>query len=879
VTASRAATPPQHRNLFLAAIAVLTLACASAFILIGNHAPILEFQPPIFAVALIFALAVVAELHPFRIQFGDGVHQFNAHEVAQVVGIFILTPRTLLITQFLATAIGCLFFRRQAFLKAIFNSLLSPAALSALLFIAIRFSLKGITIQSWLGLLIGVIVSQLISGLSVVVMLRRLGTDWNSLEVARSTITITITSLCVATLTWTLIVIAHMAPEALLPSAILMLCSVPFFGRALRIVRRANSYERLLRFSKAIVGSDKQSESLDNVLEMMRSHLGGNELRVVVHAHHDDDHVTLIRRTRWKYEESIVPLEQAGYLWEICDRTETGVITDVTPETSGPAELWLADATTAQIIKTTNVESTAMWGLVSPEVKAEEDTSDEAINLKFPAMAEQVFTWMNLQRHIQESEYLATHDALTGLSNRELFRQQLQLSIDNSIDHGTSCGVLLIDLDSFKLVNDAWGHAMGDRFLVHVARQISLAVPEGSPMGRLSGDEFVVALPHCTPEALIEIGRRVSVAVARPFATGAGATIEIDSSLGMALAPEDASDASRLLHLADSAMYSLKGGGTTDRVTRYNEQRDSRTERRAEVKQAIEHALATDAIRVMYQPLLSLTNGRQLVKFEALARMAPNGNELSPAEFVPVAETTGLIHQLTARVLDITCRQLKEWSEYDVAIAVNLSVHNLVDLGFVEHIRSLIGAHEIDSSRLVFEVTESMLMRDPAVAISTLNQLRALGISISIDDFGTGHSSMQYLSTLPVDEVKIDRSFVNRATRDLAIAEVRRDQSVLEGLIDLCKRLDLVATVEGLETEQAVEMVSCFGAELGQGYILSRPITGFQANYMVMNEGLRLASGQSTYFARRRSQRNGQPVLPVLDQQTDVNVQLATHGA
>jgi diguanylate cyclase (GGDEF)-like protein len=782
------------------------------------------------SVATVLALAVLAEIRSYSVSFGNSRQLFIPYEVPWVIGMAVMAPRTLIVTQLAASFVSSLILRRTP-IRAAFNVTLNPLAAAVTLELAMLVGgTPNGSLRSWIGIAVGVVVAQLVTNLCISIAIRLSGESIDTNQLFRSLLVADLISLTLATLTWTLTAIAFDTPAVLLPTALLLAGFLPLVGRAMRIVRKANSYERLLKFTRAVVAPEDESDQLASIMTMMRSHISAQLIVAYFREHRTDDDVRVLRVDASGFSEERVSLGEAGAIWAKHHDEPVGVVTldgaecDLFTDAIGAAKR-------IEIVNSTNAESTVVWVAVDPAADSDAKR-DDPNQMQFAAMAEQVFTWLALQRHIRDSEHLATHDALTGLPNRDVFREALQEAIDGAKVEGGQCGLLLLDVDGFKLVNDSWGHATGDRLLVHIAQIVKPVLPHGAVLARLSGDEFAAAIPGVDEQRLLSIAEAVRLAVATPFMPLDGVAIETLSSIGLAIGPDDADTADRLLHLADSAMYSVKASGSPERVLRYEEGRDGHTERKARIKLDIEHALASNGIEVVFQPIYSLTDHR-LIKFEALARMSPNGKFLSPSEFIPVAEATGQIHQLTARVLDLACARLRSWNDTDVAMSVNLSVHNLVDRNFAQSLARVLARHGLAGERLVCEVTESMLMKDTATAIKTLEQLREMGITVSIDDFGTGHSSMQYLATLPVDEVKIDRSFVVRAMDHANASGAQRDTNLLEAVIELCRKLGFTVTVEGLEDSDAVAMVTAMGAHLGQGYVFSRPMSVAQADELV----------------------------------------------
>lgn len=810
--------------------------------LLWGAIPVRESPAPLLSGAVIvFVLAVAAEIRPVRVKFGDAAYGLIPYELAHVVGLFLLPPRTLVLAQLAASTAVRLVKVRRSPAKSFFNTALAAFSAAVMALTATLASPMDGSLRSWLAIVLGIAATQVLSNGIVIWLVSRYGQEVVRSEMARSVALAVIMSAVLGTATWTVLVVGTTSPRLLLPTALIVVAMLPLVRGAVNVVHRANGYERLLRFTTAVVGPD-DGRQLQGIVSMMRAHLGADAIQLAFREHPGDRHATVVVCTDQSYDERNVPIAEIGTLWAL--QHDGSAPLRVGPGNPGMRPL-LGASSHADIVVTRNVESMCVWACIGGDDPSERESSGNQPTVKFPAMAEQVFTWLALQRHIQESEYLATHDPLTGLANRELLREAIQGAIDQAVAKNTSCAALILDLDYFKLVNDSWGHAIGDLLLVHVARAVEQVLPPGTSIGRLSGDEFVVLLRDCDEPTAMALAAEIGQAVRTPFCPADGVAIEAVASIGVALAPADTTDASRLMHLADSAMYYVKQSGATDRLVRYEAGRDARVERRAELKKAVECALAADAVRIVYQPLYDLETGH-LVKFEALARMSPDGVEVAPSDFIPVAEATGLIHQLTARILDMAGEQLRQWAEFDVQIAVNLSVHNLMDRNFAASVSQLLRRCGVPPDRLICEVTESTVMRDPDLAIATLEQIRALGVAVSIDDFGTGHSSMQYLATLPVDEVKIDRSFVARAARPPVPGKPRRDLNVLEGLISLCRRLGLTVTVEGLETMEHVELVRGLGAQVGQGFVLARPMPVAEATVLLHERAQRRAVSRST---------------------------------
>ena len=415
-------------------------------------------------------------------------------------------------------------------------------------------------------------------------------------------------------------------------------------------------------------------------------------------------------------------------------------------------------------------------------------------------------------------EHQALHDALTGLPNRTLFRDRIEHAMDTAGRGDRSAAVMLIDLDHFKEINDTLGHHAGDRLLQQVARRLSESLREGDTVARLGGDEFGVLLPALERpgDASVVAGTLLS-RLREPFSIE-GLTLEVDGSIGIASAPEHGTGVEQLIQRADIAMYAAKEGGRG--YVLFEPQLDTYSPRRLSLAGALRTAIADGQIVLFFQPKAELATGR-IVGVEALARWQhPQLGIVGPAEFVPIAEQTGLIGPLTSHVLDAALRQVREWSDggEQLSVAVNLSARSFLDAQLAVEIPRLLDRHDVDASALELEITESMLMLDPARAKLTLDRLSAIGLSLQVDDFGTGYSSLANLKRLPVDGIKIDKSFVIDMPHDAS------DAAIVRSTIDLAHNLGLRVVAEGVESHEAWQRLAELGCDLAQGFHVSRPL-------------------------------------------------------
>ena len=426
--------------------------------------------------------------------------------------------------------------------------------------------------------------------------------------------------------------------------------------------------------------------------------------------------------------------------------------------------------------------------------------------------------WRNAHL-LERLRHDADHDGLTGLANRTHFRTTLQDHLGPDPQGDTDvAAVLLLDLDRFKEVNDTLGHPVGDKLLRLVAERIQHHVPPTSVVARLGGDEFAILVRRATGScSAIEVAAAVRLALATPFEVD-GTFLEIGVSIGVAMVPADGEDASMLLQHADVAMYAAKRLPTG--VARYSADDDLSSVHQLAMAGDLRRGLDTGQVVMHMHPQAGLAGGG-LVSFEALARWThPTRGLIMPDDFIPLAEQTGLITQLTQVALAQALTACHAWQSHrpGVGVAVNLSPRQLLDADLPGSVATLLKLHQVAPHLLTLEITETSLLSDSVAASQALRQLRELGVRLSIDDFGTGYSALAYLQRLPIDELKIDKSFVMAMTTDASA------RAIVQAIIDLAHTLGLSVVAEGVEDEAARALLVGFGCDVMQGYLLSRPL-------------------------------------------------------
>ncbi len=421
----------------------------------------------------------------------------------------------------------------------------------------------------------------------------------------------------------------------------------------------------------------------------------------------------------------------------------------------------------------------------------------------------------SIQAREAEINQLAYYDTLTGLPNRNSFIKQLKHKIETG--NGESFAVLMLDLDRFKEVNDTIGHNFGDQLLKLIGRRIESLKLADAFYARVGGDEFAILLNDVNERDLISMVKQYTHLFDLPFEVE-GIHLDVDASFGLAVYPEHADSAYGIMQCADIALYKCKE--THHNYIRYNSEFNTLSIQRLNLMSELRLAIEQDQLRLFYQPKLCLKTD-EVVSVECLVRWVhPEHGFINPDEFIPLAEQSGAIRQLTHWVIRTALKQQQQWQQQDINLqfAVNISAVDLVDLSLPAYVSEQLTLHHVDNRYLTLEVTESALMSDPDAAIKALDMLQRMGIKLSIDDFGTGYSSMAYLKQMPVSELKIDKAFV------LDLANSDDDEKIVKSTVDLAHNLGLSVVAEGVEDEASLEILKRYDVEFAQGYFIARPM-------------------------------------------------------
>jgi len=600
-----------------------------------------------------------------------------------------------------------------------------------------------------------------------------------------------------------------------------------------KILDQALRQRLIAEFGQQVLASTDLTDVLNRAVELVSKTLNADYCNLL-ELDHDGRHLVFKAAAGWPAEwigRRTVPLRPGSRAELVLSRREPLIIEDYDQEADDSSSPFLVEFGIRSGIAVPLFGTTGTFGMLSAH--ALQPRRFRGDDLSFVQSVANILAVAIERKSAGERlTYLAQFDVLTGLPNRHLFHDRLTQIMVQAKRSERPMGVLFIDLDRFKLVNDTLGHGAGDKLLKEAAARLAQCVRGGDTVGRFGGDEFGAILSDLAkPGDASIVAQKVIDALARPFQLD-GHEAYVSGSVGIALFPADGEEADALIGNADVAMYRAKEQGRNS-YQYFTSEMNERAVQRVRLEAALRRAMERNEFQVHYQPKVELENG-SICGVEALLRWRhPDGGAVPPAEFIPVLEDSGLIVPVGEWVVREVCGQIQAWEKAGLAalpVAVNLSARQFLQKDLEITVRRILHDTGIDPSLIQFELTESLLMRNPEAAARTLRRLKDLGIKISVDDFGTGYSSLAYLKRFPIDALKIDRAFI----RDVTTSP--DDAAITLAIIGLAHSLKLKVIAEGVETEDQLNFLSSHACDEIQGYYFAKPVAPAELEAMLRED-------------------------------------------
>lgn len=772
---------------------------------------------------MVALLAGACEMVVLHIQVRREAHAISLSEIATVIGLFFATPTDFIVGRAVGTLLAFVLWRRQSLVKASFNGALffAESALALLLFHSIRDTDTDLDPLAWLAATVATVAASLLASLAVTAVIALVDGEVHRRDFLIEPVRGALTSAFVTVVALVGVHALAQSPMAGGPLVVAMALLLYGYRAYSGLSEQHLSLERLYRFSHAVSSTPEVDEILTGVLQHAREVLRA-EYAEVIFVSSDAEHQPLrvdtdgaggrLRRTRLSEKDANEDI------WISVIRGGTPLLM---PRGGRVGRRFLShrelrDAVLVPLRGDAGIVGTVMVGDRMGEVRSF-DQDDVQLLM---TVANHASMALQNGRLVDRLRHDALHDGLTGLPNRTMLNQEMVEALgDVRADRSPGLAVMIMDLVGFKQVNDTFGHQLGDLLLQEIGQRMADVLAGRGLLARLGGDEFAAVLPRVdtVPEAL-DIAAHVQEAMQRPVGIE-GVDVEVGVSIGVAVAPLHGLDGHTLMKRADAAMYDAKNSGSGLHIYEAGLDVTDSPERLA-LTAELRTGISSGQLEVYVQPQASLRTGRVL-GVEALVRWRhPRHGLLFPDSFIPLAERSGLIRQLTDEVLEQALGAAGRWRRDGIRLtmSVNLSARSNFSDELVEGVESLLRRHGVPAEALILEITESSVIKDPARTGEVLDRLHALGVGLSLDDFGTGYSSMSYLRQLPVQEVKIDKSFV------MAMLTSPEDAAIVRSVVDLGNNLSLVVVAEGVEDQATWAELERLGCENMQGFYLAAPM-------------------------------------------------------
>jgi diguanylate cyclase (GGDEF)-like protein len=764
---------------------------------------------------LLAAGFTISEIFPVHLDIRRNTWSATLTEIPLIIGLALSPSLSVIIGQVLGCVIGWGLIRRQAIQKLAFNA--SIAALEASAAVVIYHLIAGhqsvLYPTVWAAAFAAMLVEGIVSTLGVAAAITALTGTPPAGVLENFLVSGVMASFCGTALGLGAAMVLRTQPYAI--GILCIIATVLAFGyHELAATRRRYSGLQLLYgFTEAIQHSTADANVIEELLATTRKLLGAEVSELVVRDHRGrlGRHVLDLAG----FTETVLDSSPS---WAAAEESEAGLLARRGTRDELASQWLTAQSWDDGMVVPLRRNGQTIGAMSVANREGDVATFDVDDLRLFGTLANHAAVSLENHELIDQLQWEATHDTLTGLGNRREFYRCLATALDERRS-GTKLAVALVDLDRFKEINDTFGHHTGDAFLQWLGRRFEGALPPAATTARLGGDEFAVFLPY---EGTAEEAAGVVESILRPLWAEAfqidDVEVAVSASTGVAVAPDHAEDPVTLLQRADVAMYLAKGDRSG--VAVYTTERDTYSPRRLALVSELQTAIENDELNLLFQPKLDLTTGR-ICGAEALVRWQhPREGRLLPDEFIPLAERTGLIVPLTEVVLRQALAHCAGWEAGlpHAEVAVNLSIMNLADDKVVTQVTELLREYDISPDRLTLEVTESQIMADETRHVAVLEALAAIGVQISVDDFGTGYASYAYLTRLPVHQVKIDKSFVGLMDAS------PNDAAVVRSVIELGRDLGITVVAEGVETESHLRTLRRLGCAVAQGYHIGYPM-------------------------------------------------------
>jgi diguanylate cyclase (GGDEF)-like protein len=768
-----------------------------------------DLRIPWWLLALMFA---VTEIWVFHIQVGREAQSISISEIPFMLAFFYALPEDLLIARVVGPALVMLLHRRQTLLKSGVNIALifADTAVALVVFRVIGGGSTADGWREWTGAVLACAAAMAVDLIVLSVIIRWYDgkpplSGFRSLV---SGVALAAASALIGLMPLLTLRLGALAAVPLLASGAMLMAGYRAYAS---LADRHSSLERLFSFSRELSIAPETDDVLPSVLNQARELLRGETAEVL---RFDESEVTV-----WRYDgRDITTLDPraadaAGAAARaLIAGSEAVLVRDDDPAAGRYLRLHAADEA---VLAPLRYDGQTVGALAVHDRLGEVrgfSTSDVQL---LQTIASHASVALHNEMLIGRLRHDALHDALTGLPNRAQLTAQATAALTGARTGRGQVALMIIDLNGFKAVNDTLGHHVGDDLLRQVASRFAEVCPPDVTVARLGGDEFAVLVPATSAEASVHVAHVLLEALVDPFTVGEE-RLHLSGSAGIALAPEHGRSVSDLLKRADIAMYAAKNGA--DSCVLYRPDIDLNDPSLLSLMGELREAIAAGEVDIEVEPVMDLATGR-IVSTEALVRWHhPVRGTLRPGLFLPLAERNGLIVPLTTLVLDRAVAACARWRDagLDIGISVNLSARSLLDTMLPDTVADALARWDLPSNRLMLEITESIVLSDADRALGLLADLRRLGVRISLDDFGTGYSSLTHLSELPIQQLKIDRSFVSQ------VHDSPRDRAIVRAVTDLARNLDLEVVAEGIEKPETAELLAEIGCTYGQGHYFAQ---------------------------------------------------------